>query len=106
MWHLFWFPRRRNLTVAGAASTPQNPNVKTRPGFDRSITKNWVASWGTPITVLFKKDRTTGEVRLRMHVSLHPLYVRERRRAGRRYGFRPEKQRLLDAIWPVLIRLL
>ncbi len=38
-----------------------------------------------------------------MHVSLHPLYVRERRRAGRRYGFRPEKQRLLDAIWPVLI---
>ncbi|WP_264757266.1 plasmid replication initiator RepA [Klebsiella pneumoniae] len=31
------------------------------------------------------------------------MYVRERRRAGRRYGFRPEKQRLLDAIWPVLI---
>ncbi|SWA79447.1 Uncharacterised protein [Klebsiella pneumoniae] len=55
MWHLFWFPRRRNLPVAGVASTPQNPNVKTRPGFDRSITKNWVASWGTPITVLFKK---------------------------------------------------
>ncbi|MEB5566876.1 plasmid replication initiator RepA, partial [Klebsiella pneumoniae] len=52
---------------------------------------------------LVQKDRTTGEVRLRMHVSLHPLYVRERRRAGRRYGFRPEKQRLLDAIWPVLI---
>lgn len=52
---------------------------------------------------LVQKDRSTGEVRLRMHVSLHPLYVRERRRAGRRYGFRPEKQRLLDAIWPVLI---
>ncbi|HFE3705176.1 TPA: plasmid replication initiator RepA [Klebsiella pneumoniae] len=52
---------------------------------------------------LVQKDRTTGEVRLRMQVSLHPLYVRERRRAGRRYGFRPEKQRLLDAIWPVLI---
>ncbi|CAH1480741.1 Replication-associated protein (plasmid) [Klebsiella quasipneumoniae] len=104
MWHLFWFPRRRNLPVAGAASTPQNPNVKTRLVSTGALQKNWVASWGTPITVLFKKkDRTTGEVRLRMHVSLHPLYVRERRRAGRRYGFRPEKQRLLDAIWPVLI---
>ncbi|WP_436883045.1 plasmid replication initiator RepA [Enterobacter asburiae] len=52
---------------------------------------------------LVQKDRDTGEVRLRMHISLHPLYVKERRRAGRRYGFRPEKQRLLDAIWPVLI---
>ncbi len=40
----FLVSRRRNLPVAGAASTPQNPNVKTRPGFDRSITKTgWPA---------------------------------------------------------------
>lgn len=52
---------------------------------------------------LVQKDSVTGEVRLRMHISLHPLYVKERRRAGRRYGFRPEKQRLLDALWPVLV---
>jgi hypothetical protein len=38
-----------------------------------------------------------------MHMSLHPFYVRERQRAGRRYAFRPEKQRLLDALWPVLV---
>ena len=38
-----------------------------------------------------------------MHMSLHPFYVQERQRAGRRYAFRPEKQRLLDALWPVLV---
>ncbi len=38
-----------------------------------------------------------------MHVSRHPLYVAGRRKAGRKYGFRPERQRLLDALWPVLI---
>lgn len=38
-----------------------------------------------------------------MHMSLHPFYVRERQRAGRKYAFRPEKQRLLDALWPVLV---
>jgi hypothetical protein len=36
-------------------------------------------------------------------MSLHPFYVRERQRAGRKYAFRPEKQRLLDALWPVLV---
>ena len=48
-------------------------------------------------------DPDTGESRLRMHISLHPLYVNERLRAGRKYAFRPEKQRLLDAIWPMLV---
>lgn len=32
-----------------------------------------------------------------------PLYVKERKRAGRQYAFRPEKRQLLDAIWPVLV---
>ena len=52
---------------------------------------------------LVKKDKVTGQVSLRMHVSRHPLYVAGRRKAGRKYGFRPERQRLLDALWPVLI---
>ncbi len=50
-----------------------------------------------------KKDPATGQYSLRMHMSLHPFYVRERQRAGRKYAFRPEKQRLLDALWPMLI---
>ncbi|WP_249428577.1 plasmid replication initiator RepA [Enterobacter bugandensis] len=52
---------------------------------------------------LVRKEPETGEYSLRMHMSLHPFYVQKRRQAGRRYAFRPEKQRLLDALWPVLI---
>jgi len=48
-------------------------------------------------------DRTTGQSRLRSHVSRHPLYVTGRRNAGRKYGFRPERQRLIDALWPLLV---
>ncbi len=62
----FWFPRRRNLPVAGAArALHKTQNVKTPSWFRPGITKNWVASWGTPITV-FELNRTTGEVRLRI----------------------------------------
>lgn len=52
---------------------------------------------------LVRKDKKTGQVSLWMRISLHPLYVKERQRAGRKYKFRPERQRLLDALWPVLI---
>lgn len=52
---------------------------------------------------LVRKDKNTGQVSLRMRISLHPLYVKERQRAGRKYKFRPERQKLLDALWPVLI---
>jgi hypothetical protein len=52
---------------------------------------------------LVKKDPKTGEQTLRMRVSLHPLYIKYRRQAGRKYKFRPERQKLLDAIWPVLV---
>lgn len=52
---------------------------------------------------LVKKDPVTGEQSLRMRMSRHPFYVQKRTFAGRKYAFRPEKQHLLDAIWPVLI---
>lgn len=52
---------------------------------------------------LVKKDKITGVVSLRMRMSLHPFYVKERKKAGRQYAFRPEKQRLIDAFWPVAI---
>lgn len=52
---------------------------------------------------LVMKDPQTGQPRLRMHMSRHPLYVRERERAGRKYAFRPEKQCLLDALWPAVV---
>lgn len=52
---------------------------------------------------LVKKDKATGAVSLRMRMSLHPFYVKERQRAGRKYAFRPEKRRLLDTFWPTVI---
>ena len=52
---------------------------------------------------LVKKDPVTGQYTLRMHMSLHPFYVLKRQSVGRKYKFRPEKQRLLDAIWVVLV---
>src|SRR5699024_1656971 len=52
---------------------------------------------------LVKKDPVTGEQSLRMHMSLHPCYVQKRTYAGRKYACRPEKQRRLDAVWPVLV---
>lgn len=48
-------------------------------------------------------DSATGKTRLRVHVSRHPLFVTGRRKAGRKYGFRPERQRLIDALWPLLV---
>ena len=52
---------------------------------------------------LVKKDKETGQISLRMHISRHPFYVKERKRAGRKYAFRPEKRRLLDAFWPLAV---
>ncbi|MCS3490819.1 hypothetical protein M2422_004568 [Enterobacter sp. SLBN-59] len=52
---------------------------------------------------LVKINKTTGEVTLRAHVSRHPLFVAGRRKAGRKYAFRPERQRLMDAFWPLAI---
>ncbi len=48
-------------------------------------------------------DKATGKPRLRIHISRHPLYVAGRRKAGRKYGFRPERQRLNDGLWPLLV---
>ncbi|HDR2893382.1 TPA: replication initiation protein [Enterobacter asburiae] len=48
-------------------------------------------------------DKATGQPGLRTHISRHPLYVAGRRKAGRKYGFRPERQRLNDALWPLLV---
>ncbi len=95
---LFWFLRRRNVPVAVAVNIPLNPNAKTRPGSGTPHYKALGGKLGHAYNRLVEKDPTTGQCRLRMHMSLHPFYVQERQRAGRRYAFRPEKQRLLDAL--------
>lgn len=49
------------------------------------------------------KDPKTGMLSLRIHMSRHPHYIQWRERAGRKNRFKPEKQRLLDAFWPILV---
>lgn len=50
------------------------------------------------------KDRVTGKMRLRQRMSRHPYFVQLREAAGRRRDFRPEKQALYDALWPLVIQ--
>lgn len=52
---------------------------------------------------LVRKMPGTGLPALRIHISQHPLYVQRRVFAGRQNRFKPEKARLLDSLWPVLI---
>ena len=52
---------------------------------------------------LVRKDPDTGTLSLRLHMSRHPIYIQGRVHAGRKNKFKPEKARLLDAIWPVLV---
>lgn len=52
---------------------------------------------------LVRKDPKTDVITLRIHMSRHPHYIQWRERAGRKNRFKPEKQRLIDIIWIVLI---
>lgn len=52
---------------------------------------------------LVKTDPETGLSELRMRMSLHPYYMMNRQKAGRKNHFKPEKARLLDSTWPVML---
>lgn len=53
---------------------------------------------------LVMKDRRTGKMMLRQRMSRHPYFVQLREAAGRKRDFRPEKQALYDATWPLVIQ--
>lgn len=50
------------------------------------------------------KDKRTGKMRLRQRMSRLPYFVQLREVAGRKRDFRPEKQALYDAMWPLCIQ--
>lgn len=50
---------------------------------------------------LVRRDRKTGALSLRMRISRHPYFVQLREQAGRQRDFRPEREKLLDAIVPL-----
>lgn len=59
---------------------------------------------GHAMSRLVMKDKRTGKMMLRQRMSRHPYFVQLREAAGRKRDFRPEKQALYDAVWPLLIQ--
>ncbi|EDV3735094.1 replication initiation protein, partial [Salmonella enterica subsp. enterica serovar Saintpaul] len=99
----FLVPPEKKRTCRRRGEHSTKPKCENPSWFRPAHYKALGGQLGHAYNRLVKKDPETGQYRLRMHMSLHPFYVRERQRAGRKYAFRPEKRRLLDALWPVLI---
>ncbi|WP_312629581.1 plasmid replication initiator RepA [Scandinavium sp.] len=93
--------RKRTRRRRGEHST--RPKCENPSWFRPENYKKLGGQLGHAYNRLVKKDPETGMLSLRMRMSLHPYYIQHRLKAGRTYSFRPEKQRLLDAMWPVLI---
>ena len=93
--------KKRTRRTRGSHSTRSKCEfpVWFRPAYYKKLS----GELGHAYNRLVMFDRTTGKTRLRVHVSRHPIFVIGRLRAGRKYGFRPERQRLIDALWPLLI---
>lgn len=99
----FLVPKVAKTTKRRRGEHSTKPKCENPSWFRPARYKKLSGQLGHAYNRLVIVDPDTGESRLRTHMSLHPLYVKERLRAGRKYAFRPEKQRLLDAIWPVLV---
>jgi len=59
---------------------------------------------GHAMSRLVNKDKRTGKMTLRQRMSRHPYFVQLRDVAGRKRDFRPEKQALYDAMWPLCVQ--
>ncbi|HBW3764977.1 TPA: replication protein RepA [Klebsiella pneumoniae] len=89
--------RRRRGTHSTACLCPEPSwyrpdNFKKLPG-----------QLGHAYNRLVRRDRKTGALSLRMRISRHPYFVQLREQAGRKRDFRPEREKLLDAIVPLLV---
>ncbi|EFC1210580.1 replication initiation protein, partial [Escherichia coli] len=93
--------RKRTRRRRGEHST--KPKCENPSWYRPARYKELSGQLGHAYNRLVKKAPVTGEQSLRMRMSRHPFYVQKRTFVGRKYAFRPEKQRLLDAIWPVLV---
>ncbi|PPI86941.1 replication initiation protein (plasmid) [Candidatus Pantoea edessiphila] len=69
------------------------PNYKPLPG-----------ELGHAMRKLVMKDKKNGKICLRRQISRDPYFIKLRKAAGRKRDFRPDKQALIDAIFPLLIQ--
>ena len=93
--------KKRTRRRRGEHST--KPKCENPSWFRPAHYKKLGGQLGYAYNRLVKKDKVTGEQSLRMHMSLHPYYIQNRKKADRSYSFRPEKRRLLDAFWPTIV---
>nr|VXR48128.1 Replication-associated protein [Klebsiella pneumoniae] len=83
-----------------AVRTQRRVSARSPAGTDRTISKA-PGQLGHAYNRLVRRDRKTGALSLRMRISRHPYFVQLREQAGRQRDFRPEREKLLDAIVPL-----
>lgn len=99
-------PRRsphQNLPNAEEVSILLRVNALTLYIFRPEQYKPLSGEFGHGYRRLVKRDKQSGRVSLRIRISRHPYFVQMRRVVGRSRNFRPDRQNLLDAIFPLLI---
>lgn len=102
-----------NLTSSQQASRPDNRHRGDHSTACKCANPEWFApegyrrlpgQMGHAMSRLVVKDKRTGKMTLRQRMSRHPYFVLLRDVAGRKRDFRPEKQALYDAMWPLCVQ--
>lgn len=99
----FLIPRTPKKTKRRRGEHSTRPKCDNPSWFRPAHYKKLGGQLGYAYNRLVRKDPETGIPSLRIHMSRHPHYIQGRVHAGRKNRFKPEKARLLDALWPVLV---
>ncbi|WP_217550276.1 plasmid replication initiator RepA [Pantoea sp. GbtcB22] len=92
-------PDNRHRGDHSTACKCSNPEWFAPKGY-----KRLPGQMGHAMSRLVVKDKLTGKLTLRQRMSRHPYFVQLRDAAGRKRDFRPEKQALYDAMWPLCVQ--
>lgn len=92
-------PDNRHRGAHSTACKCANPEWFAPEGYRRLP-----GQMGHAMSRLVVKDKRTGKMTLRQRMSRHPYFVQLRDVAGRKRDFRPEKQALYDAMWPLCVQ--
>lgn len=99
----FMVPVQKKQTRRKRGEHSTNAKCKNPTWFRPDHYKRLGGQLGYAYNRLVKKNPDTGELTLRMRMSLHPHYVVQRELANRKNAFKPEKSALLDTMWPIWI---
>lgn len=99
----FITPVKNKKTKRRRGEHSTRPKCENPAWFRPARYKKLSGQLGYAYNRLVRKDPETGMPALRIHISRHPHYIQGRVRAGRKNRFKPEKARLVDSLWPVLV---